>query len=46
MMFKPLRDCREVARDARGRVLDYGHFLLEQAPEAVLRDLRRLLARV
>ena len=46
MTVKPLRDWREVARDVRGRVLDYGHFLLAQAPEAVLRGLRRFLARV
>jgi hypothetical protein len=46
MMFKPLCDWREFARDRRGRVLDYSHFLLEQAPQAVLRDLRRFLARV
>jgi haloacetate dehalogenase len=46
MMFKPLRDWREVARGVRGRVLDYGHLLPEEALEAKLRDLRRFLARV
>ena len=46
MMFKPLSDWREVAKDVRGRSLDCGHFLPEEAPEAVLRELRRFLARV
>jgi haloacetate dehalogenase len=45
-VFKPLCDWREVARDVRGRVLECGHFLPEDAPRAVLRDLRRFLARV
>jgi haloacetate dehalogenase len=45
-MLKPLRDWREVARDVHGRTLDYGHFLPEEAPQTVLRDLRRFLARV
>ena len=46
MMFKPLSDWREVAKDVRGRALDCGHFLPEEAPAAVLRELRRFLARV
>ncbi len=46
MMFKPLRDWREVARDVRGRALECGHFLPEEAPQAVLRELRRFLASV
>jgi len=46
MMFKTLRDWRAVARAGRGRVPECGHFLPEEAPQAVLRDLRRSLARV
>jgi haloacetate dehalogenase len=46
MMFKPLRDWREVARDVRGRALDCGHFLPEEKPDDVLREVRRFLARV
>jgi haloacetate dehalogenase len=46
MMFKPLSDWREVAKDVRGRALDCGHFLPEEKPEDVLRELRRFLARV
>jgi haloacetate dehalogenase len=45
-MFKPLSDWREVAVDVRGRALDCGHFLPEEKPEDVLRDLRRFLAGV
>jgi len=44
-MFKPLSDWREVAREVRGRALDCGHFLPEEAPADVLRELRRFLAR-
>ncbi len=44
-MFKPLRDWREVARDVRGRALDCGHFLPEEAPQETLREIRRFLAR-
>jgi haloacetate dehalogenase len=44
-MFKPLSDWREVARDVRGRSLDCGHFLPEEKPEDVLRELRAFLAR-
>ena len=43
-MFKPLADWREVARDVRGRALDCGHFLPEEKPDEVLRELRRFLA--
>ena len=43
-MFQPLSDWREVARDVRGRALDCGHFLPEEKPEDVLRELRRFLA--
>jgi haloacetate dehalogenase len=43
-MFDPLKDWREVAVDVRGKALDCGHFLPEEAPDAVLRELRRFLA--
>jgi haloacetate dehalogenase len=43
-MFKPLADWREVASDVRGRALDCGHFLPEERPMEVLRELRRFLA--
>ncbi len=42
-MFRPLSDWREVAGDVRGRSLDCGHFLPEEAPAQVLRELRRFL---
>jgi haloacetate dehalogenase len=42
-MFRPLRDWREVARDVRGRALDCGHFLPEEAPQETLREIRRFL---
>ena len=45
-MFKPLSDWREVAADVRGRALDCGHFLPEEKPAEVLRELRRFLARI
>ena len=44
-MFDCLADWREVARDVRGRELDCGHFLPEERPADVLRELRRFLAR-
>ena len=44
-MFDCLADWREVARDVRGRSLDCGHFLPEEKPEDVLRELRRFLAK-
>jgi haloacetate dehalogenase len=43
--FQPLKDWREVAKDVRGRALDCGHFLPEEKPEEVLRELRRFLGR-
>ena len=44
--FHPLRDWREVAKDVRGRALDCGHFLPEEKPADVLRELRRFLAKI
>jgi haloacetate dehalogenase len=44
-MFDCLADWREVAKDVRGRELDCGHFLPEEKPHEVLRELRRFLAR-
>jgi len=44
-MFDCLADWREVAREVRGRALDCGHFLPEERPQDVLRELRRFLAR-
>ena len=43
-MFNCLTDWREVARDVRGRALDCGHFLPEERPAEVLRELRHFLA--
>jgi haloacetate dehalogenase len=44
-MFDCLADWRAVARDVRGRALDCGHFLPEERPAEVLRELRRFLPR-
>ena len=44
-MFDCLADWREVAKDVRGRRFDCGHFLPEERPREVLRELRRFLAR-
>jgi len=44
-MFDCLANWREVARDVRGRALDCGHFLPEEKPAEVLRELRGFLAR-
>ncbi|MGD9953170.1 MAG: alpha/beta fold hydrolase [Burkholderiales bacterium] len=41
--FEPIRDWREVARDVRGKALDCGHFLPEEKPAEVLREVRRFL---
>lgn len=41
--FNCLADWREVAKDVRGRAYDCGHFLPEERPAEVLRDLRRFL---
>ena len=43
-MFNCLTDWREVARDVRGRALDCGHFLPEERPAEVLRELQHFLA--
>ncbi|HLX79002.1 MAG TPA: alpha/beta hydrolase [Burkholderiales bacterium] len=45
-MFDCLANWREVAQDVRGRALDCGHFLPEEKPREVLRELRHFLARV
>ena len=45
-LFDALSDWREVARDVRGRALACGHFLPEEKPQEVLRELRRFLAQV
>ncbi|MGA8052128.1 MAG: alpha/beta hydrolase [Burkholderiales bacterium] len=42
--FDCLADWREVARDVRGRALACGHFLPEEKPAEVLRELERFLA--
>jgi haloacetate dehalogenase len=44
-MFDCLKDWREVASNVTGRSLDCGHFLPEEAPDAVLRELRRFVRR-
>jgi haloacetate dehalogenase len=43
--FDCLANWREVARDVRGKALACGHFLPEEKPAEVLRELRRFLAR-
>jgi haloacetate dehalogenase len=44
--FDPLADWRRVARDVSGRALPCGHFLPEERPRLLLRELRPFLARV
>jgi haloacetate dehalogenase len=44
-MFDCLADWRAVARDVRGRAIDCGHFLPEEAPRETLREIERFLAR-
>jgi len=44
--FDPLADWRAVARDVTGRALPCGHFLPEERPRQVLRELRRFFGRV
>jgi haloacetate dehalogenase len=43
-LFKPLSDWREVAHDVRGRSIDCGHFLPEEAPRETQREIERFLA--
>jgi len=45
-MFDCLADWRAVAKDVRGRAVDCGHFLPEERPREVLRELRRFLGGV
>lgn len=42
--FDPLEVWERWARDVRGRGLDCGHFVMEEAPEATLEELRAFLA--
>jgi haloacetate dehalogenase len=43
--FDPLADWRAVARDVTGRALACGHFLPEERPRELLRELRALFRR-
>jgi haloacetate dehalogenase len=43
--FDCLADWREVAKNVTGRALDCGHFLPEEKPAEVLRELERFLAK-
>ncbi|MCC7041146.1 MAG: alpha/beta hydrolase [Burkholderiales bacterium] len=42
--FHPVADWQTVATDVRGRALDAGHFLAEEAPEATRHELARFFA--
>jgi haloacetate dehalogenase len=44
-LFDCLADWREVASDVRGRALACGHFIPEEKPKELLRELRRFLGR-
>ena len=44
-LFDCLADWREVATDVRGHALACGHFIPEEKPQELLRELRRFLAR-
>jgi haloacetate dehalogenase len=44
--FDCLADWREVARDVTGRALPCGHFIPEERPRELVRELRRLFRRV
>ena len=44
-LFDCLGDWREVATDVRGRALDCAHFIAEEKPQALLRELRGFLAK-
>jgi haloacetate dehalogenase len=43
--FDPLADWQKVARDVTGRALDCGHFIPEERPRELLRELRALFRR-
>jgi haloacetate dehalogenase len=45
-LFKPIEDWQEISTDVRGRALDCGHFLPEERPVEVLRELRRFLKNI
>lgn len=42
--FDPLEVWERWAADVQGRELDCGHFVMEEAPEATLGELRRFLS--
>jgi haloacetate dehalogenase len=44
-LFDCLADWREVAADVRGRALACGHFIAEEKPQELLRELRAFLAK-
>ena len=44
-LFDCLADWREVASDVRGRALACGHFIPEEKPKELVRELRRFLGR-
>jgi haloacetate dehalogenase len=44
--FDPIPDWREVATDVRGRAIDCGHFLPEEAPRETLKEIERFLAKL
>jgi haloacetate dehalogenase len=44
-LFDCLADWREVASDVRGRALACGHFIAEEKPKELVRELRRFLGR-
>lgn len=41
--FAPLRDWGEVAASVSGRALDCGHYILEEAPDALLQEIEAFL---
>jgi len=41
--FKPLDDWRKVAVDVRGHALDCGHYIPEEAPDALYDELTAFL---
>jgi haloacetate dehalogenase len=43
-LFDPLADWRAVATDVRGRALQAGHYLAEEAPDDTLRELLQFFA--